>query len=87
MTDADEVFDRLREFCRLKQLERGLPEFFAKDDIVRFPKGVWYNRERDYKIEAVFSNGFVVSSNGFKYEYTDESAIRLGMVKKKEEES
>lgn len=81
MRTIDELLEDLREFRKRKQIERGLPDFFEEGDIVRFPQGVWYNREKDYVIEQSYSNGFVVSNDGFTQEIPDEAVIRLGMTK------
>jgi hypothetical protein len=73
-------FDALEELVRQRQQERGFTEEFKIGDLVRFPLGVPYNRERDYRIKRIYNNGFEVECDGFMYAHTDADAKRLGMT-------
>ncbi|MFD7999963.1 hypothetical protein [Streptomyces mirabilis] len=77
---ASDPFEALAELVRQRQRERGFPNEFKIGDLVRFPLGEPYNRERDYRIKTIYNNGFEVECDGFVYAHTDEAAIRLGMT-------
>jgi len=79
---SDSINQDIETLLRRLQERRGLKEFFRVGDIVRFPGADWYNRERDYKIEKIYNNGFEVSSGEFLYSHSDADVIRLGMTKK-----
>ncbi|MDQ0758683.1 hypothetical protein [Streptomyces canus] len=77
MTDP---FDALGDLLRQRQQERGLTEFFRVGELVRFPLGVHWNRERDYRIKTIYNNGFEVECDGHVYPHTDADVLRLGMT-------
>ncbi|MFS4103773.1 hypothetical protein [Streptomyces sp. PD-S100-1] len=72
--------DTLEALVWQRQRQRGFTERFTVGDLVRFPLGVPWNRERDYRIKTVYSDGFEVESNGLVYAHTDADAKRLGMT-------
>ena len=77
---TQDPFTALQDLVRQRQAERGFSEFFKVGDLVRFPLGVPYNRERDYRIKVIYNNGFEVECDGFVYSHTDADAQRLGMT-------
>ncbi|MFI5473225.1 hypothetical protein ACIA6D_23665 [Streptomyces cacaoi] len=77
MTDP---FNAMEALLRQRQQERGFTEYFQVGDLVRFPDGVHWNAERDYRIKAIYNNGFEVESDGHVYGHTDADAQRLGMT-------
>jgi hypothetical protein len=77
---TENPFAALDTLLRQKQQERGLTEFFQVGDIVRFPLGVHWNAERDYRIKAIYNNGFEVECDGHVYAHTDADVKRLGMT-------
>lgn len=77
---SDELLDSIEALLRHKQRERGFTEYFQVGDLVRFPLGVRWNAERDYRIKAIYKNGFEVECDGFVQAHTDEAAHRLGMT-------
>lgn len=66
---------------RIRQQERGFTEYFEVGDLVRFPLGVRWNAERDYRIKAMYRNGVEVECDGHVYAHTDADAQRLGMTR------
>lgn len=77
---SEDPFEAMATLLRQCQQERGFTEYFEVGDLVRFPDGVPYNRERDYRIKAIYNNGFEVECDGFVQPHTDEAARRLGMT-------
>lgn len=77
---SDDPFDQLANLLRQRQQERGFTEYFEVGDLVRFPLGVRWNAERDYRIKTIYNNGFEVEADGFTQAHTDEAALRLGMT-------
>lgn len=73
-------FEALESLTRQRQAERGFTEYFKVGELVRFPLGVPYNRERNYRIKTIYNNGFEVEADGFVYGHTDADARRLGMT-------
>lgn len=80
MTTNDDQFDQLEALLRQRQQERGLAEYFKVGELVRFPLGIHGNAERDYRIKAIYNNGFEVEIDGHTYMHTDADVIRLGMT-------
>lgn len=78
MTDGP--FDALEDLLRQRQKARGFTEYFQVGDLVRFPDGVHWNAERDYRIKAIYNNGVEVECDGFVYAHADEAVRRLGMT-------
>lgn len=77
---TDDPFAAMEELLRQRQQERGFTEYFEVGDLVRFPLGVRWNAERDYRIKAIYNNGFEVECDGHAYPHTDADAQRLGMT-------
>ncbi|MFE3031592.1 hypothetical protein ACFXKY_08075 [Streptomyces canus] len=77
---SGDQFEALAALLRQRQRQRGFSEYFEIGDLVRFPLGVPYNRERDYRIKTIYNNGFEVECDGFTQAHTDEAALRLGMT-------
>ena len=76
----DPFSNALEDLLQQKQKERGLTEYFRVGDLVRFPLGVHWNRERDYRIKTIYNNGFEVECDGHVYSHSDADALRLGMT-------
>lgn len=77
---SDDPFEAMTSLLRQRQRERGFTEYFEVGDLVRFPLGVSWNAERDYRIKAIYNNGFEVECDGFIQGHHDEAAHRLGMT-------
>lgn len=77
MTDSFAAMDAL---LRQRQQARGFTEYFQVGDLVRFPDGVRWNAERDYRIKAIYNNGLEVECDGHVFAHTDADAQRLGMT-------
>ena len=77
---SSDPFADLAALLRQRQRERGFTEYFEVGDLVRFPLGVQWNAERDYRIKTIYNNGFEVECDGFVQAHTDEAAHRLGMT-------
>lgn len=77
---SDDQFAALEGLLRQRQQERGLTEYFQVGDLVRFPLGVHWNAERDYRIKGIYNNGFIVERDGHEYSHTDADVKRLGMT-------
>lgn len=77
---SDDPFDQLEDLLRQRQRERGFTEYFQKGDLVRFPLGVHWNAERDYRIKTIYNNGFEVEIDGHVFSHLDADAQRLGMT-------
>lgn len=77
---SDDPFQVMAALLRQRQQERGFTEYFEIGDLVRFPLGVAWNAERDYRIKTIYNNGFEVECDGFVQPHTDEAAHRLGMT-------
>ena len=77
---TDDPFAAMDALLRQRQQERGYTEFFQAGDLVRFPDGVHWNAERDYRIKTIYNNGLEVECDGFMYAHADADAQRLGMT-------
>lgn len=77
---SDDPLEAAASLLRQRQEERGFTEYFQVGDLVRFPLGVRWNAERDYRIKAIYTDGFEVECDGFVQAHTDEAAHRLGMT-------
>lgn len=77
---SDDIDATITAVLMRAQQARGFTEYFKVGDLVRFPLGVAWNRERDYRVHAIYNNGFEVESNGHIQSHTDEAAHRLGMT-------
>jgi len=77
---TDDPFAAMDALLWQRQQERGYTEFFRKGDLVRFPLGVRWNAERDYRIRTIYNNGLEVECDGHVYPHTDADAQRLGMT-------
>lgn len=54
-------------------------QVFRVDDLVRFTLAARWNRERDYRVTAVYSDGIEVGVDGHTYRVSDGDAARLGL--------
>ncbi|MFF0055693.1 hypothetical protein ACFYRI_15010 [Streptomyces microflavus] len=77
---SEDPFTALEALLRQQQVERGFPEYFQVGETVRFPLGIRWNAERDYRIKAIYNNGVEVECDGFVYAHNDEAVLRLGMT-------
>jgi hypothetical protein len=77
---SQDQFEALETLLRRRQRERGFSGYFRVGDLVRFPDGVHWNAERDYRIKTIYNNGFEVECDGHVYAHTDADAQRLGMT-------
>lgn len=77
---SDDPFEAMAALLRQRQQERGFTEYFEVGDLVRFPDGVHWNAERDYRVKAIYNNGLEVECDGHVYGHMDADAQRLGMT-------
>ncbi|MFM9635991.1 hypothetical protein [Streptomyces turgidiscabies] len=77
---SEDQFAALEALLRQRQRDRGLTEYFKVDDLVRFPLGVRWNVDSDYRIKTIYNNGFEVERDGHVYPHTDADVRRLGMT-------